>query len=145
MEGIEGATGVGETLTTSVLRPDPEVVTVAHFALAGAPASFASAWLEIPLHALDPDPPEGALAVFLFAGDGVVSLDEFAVGDLLGTYGCDPGEYPVVTVVVTDEVTAALGAADAYLSVRLRSAVGTERYDLGAAGGVDEPRLVFFP
>ena len=143
MAGIEGVTGAGETLVASILRPDPEVQTVAHFALADAPATFVSAWLEVPLHCLDPDPPDGALAIWLFAGDGVVSLDEFVAGDILGTYGCDPGELPVLRVVLTDEVRAALDAADPFLSVRLRSAVGSERYDLGSAGGVGEPRIVF--
>lgn len=144
MAGIEGISGVGETLGASILRPDPEVVTVAHFALSGAPAAFSSVWLEIPLHCLDPDPPDGALSIHLFAGDGEASVDEFDVGELLGTYGCDPGELPVLRVVLTDEVQAYLDAVHPFLSVRLRTAVGTERYDLGSAGGIDDPRLSFF-
>ena len=141
---MQGVADVGEALGPSILRPDPEVVTVLHFDLAHAPTAFGSAWLEVPLHCLDPDAPEGAIAVHLFAGDGEASLDERGVGETLGIYGCDPGEYPVLRVVLTDAVRAYREAGHPYLSVRLRSAVGAERYDLGAAGGVADPTLTFW-
>ena len=119
-------------------------MTVLHFDLARAPATFGAAWLEVPLHCLDPDTPDGALSLHLFAGDGETSLDEHSVGESRGTYGCPAGEYPVLQLVLTHEVRAFLDAGHPYLSLRLRSEVGDERYDLGAAGGVGEPTITFW-
>ena len=119
-------------------------MAVLHFDLGRAPSRFTSAWLEVPLHCLDPEAPDGALSVHLFAGDGETSVDERGVGDPWGVFGCDPGEYPVLRLDLTEAVRRFLDAGHPYLSVRLRSTVGDERYDVGAEGGVDDPTLTFF-
>lgn len=120
------------------------MVTVLHFALADAPTAFGSAWLEVPLHCLDPDAPDGAIAVHVFAGDGETSVDESGAGDGRGTFGCEPGAYPTLRVDLTDTVRDHVAAGSAFLAVRLRSAVGEERYDLGPEGGVESPSITFW-
>jgi len=145
LAGVEGDVGGGQTVVGSILRTVPETVTVAHFAMAQVPATIASAQLTIPLHCLQPDPPDGVVQIYLFAGDGLVSVDEWDAGELIGSQGVDPGEYPVVTLDVTARLQEYQTAANDYFSVRIRTAVGSDDYDLGTDGGVDPPYLTVWP
>ena len=60
-----------------MIRPTGEWRTVFHFDLADVPATYSTVELAMPIHCLDMGPPDGEIDLGVFAGDGVVSLDEF--------------------------------------------------------------------
>ncbi len=121
------------------------MATLLHFDCRNPPTAWSTATLRIPLHSLEPTPPDGTVNVFSWTGDGTCSADEHISGSLLGSVTALPGEYPVAEIDVTTELTQALGNGDPFLSFRLMGVAGGDRYDVGTFGGVENPTVVLAP
>jgi len=125
-------------LTFMAVKDITEDRTVLHFPLAGVPSAVLSATLVVPLDNFDVGVPLGEISVFVFAGDGVVSLDEYGAGSLFAVFQADPsGTY---LVDVSAALAAALLAGDTYLSFRL-STVDLDRWLFGSIVGLPDPTL----
>ena len=135
------------TLGPSVLRVEAlaAVMTVAHYDLSQVPATWSAALLIVPLHCLQPDPPDGMVNVYCFAGDGECSIDEAGVGTLIETTSGIAGEYPTLLVDLAAKVQEYIGLGHTHLSLRFESPTGLDDYDLGAEGDVEEPTITFDP
>lgn len=110
--------------------------TIAHFDIANFPDTFASAILAIPITNFDPGQPEGAFAVYSFAGDGTVSTDEWSLGTLYQACNGLTSWEETLTVDITNLVEEARGNNDSYLSFNFRQGEGTsDRFWLAFNGG----------
>ncbi|MBP7002120.1 hypothetical protein [Amaricoccus sp.] len=100
--------------------PDMEDRTIAHFDVTTLTAAPRFAKLVIPLSNSDPNGEDGALKVYSFAGDGVVSVDEWNSGSLVRKFS-HLGQPGRLEVDVTQLVAAALASGDQYLSFAYRA------------------------
>jgi len=120
-------------------------VTVVHFALATVHPDITVSILAVPLHNLDAGVPDGFIEVYAFQGDGAVSTNESLAGVLETTETGLTLEYEALTIDVTALVKAHVAGGSTFLAFRFVSPVGSDRFDLGADGGVAAPTLTCSP
>ena len=103
--------------------------TVAHFKIDQMPISVPATELVIRLNNIDQGHPAGTFDVFVFSGDGVISIDEWDAGTLhTSFYGIEnPGE---LRLDVTEVLQQAIDNGNSYLSFRFTGGAGTDRYSL---------------
>ena len=115
--------------------------TVAHFDVTGFVGRVPPLSLTIPVDNMDEGDPAGDFEVYLFAGDGVVSADEWDAGRLLHTFEDLEGGFQVLELDVTDLVQIAVDRGFPFVSFGFRAL--EDRFSLGASFGVPgETRLV---
>lgn len=104
--------------------------TVAHFNLAGLPASVPYTELHIPLHNLDEGGLAGTFDVYVFEGDGNVSINEWNAGTLHRSFNSveNPG---ALILDITQVLQSAIDSDAPYLSFRFTGGTGSDRYNLG--------------
>ena len=73
-------------LTFDAVKSGTEDRTIAHFDISGLSGVVPLTMLNIPIRNIDPGLPEGTFEVYSFAGDGVVSTDEWNSGTLFHTF-----------------------------------------------------------
>jgi len=150
MRGLRnGPVTGGSTLLLhfSAVKLGTEDRTIAHFDISGIGSvasaslnigigSVASASLNIGIGNIDPNAPDGTLDVYSFAGDGVVSVDEWTAGGLINTFTGLGSNLETLTLDITSLLTGAAAAGDNYLSFNFRT-TSDDRYWLNhTIGGV---------
>lgn len=128
-------------------KPELEDRTIAHFDISVLGAAPRFAKLSIPVVNLDPGAPGGTFNVFTFAGDGVVSADEWDAGRHYRRFsGLDePGR---LELNVTGLVAAALASGDRFLSFAFRGGAIPasqgygDRWNLGPESGLPSATVV---
>ena len=129
--------GVGVTLLTFLaVKSGTEDRVVGHYDIGGLSGTVPTTTFDIPIANIDDGPPEGIFEVYNFAGDGVVSTDEWNAGTLFHTFTGIQGGIQTLSVDVTSLLQAAVDAGDPFLSFSLRAGIGTDRYNMGAIVGI---------
>ena len=108
--------------------------TVAHFDVSFFPREVPPLTLEIPVSNMDPGDPAGDFEVYVFAGDGVVSVDEWDEGPLVHTFEDLEGGLQVLSFDVTDLVQTAVDRGLPFVSFSFRAL--EDRFGLGAGSSV---------
>ena len=109
----------------------------------------------IPLITLDlsfgnedyPDPPDGIIDIFVYAGDGIVTAADFYAGGpapFASFVGENGPEYGYVSIDVTSAVQAILTLGEQYLGFRL-STETEDMFFIGRRIGVPDPVLTGVP
>lgn len=119
--------------------------TVLEFPLAPFGATVPPTTLEVFGRNLDPFFATGVLDVFVFVADGVVTTDDFFQGGPAPDFQHETvGVLFQTSMDVTAEIQALVDAGESYIGFRL-STETLDRYNIGAFGGVPEPRLNLIP
>lgn len=109
---------------------------ISHFDITGV-STFSTATLSI---GNVEDDANGVLEIFSFAGDGMVSVDEFEAGIVptpLGTFSAVTTENAVFTLDITSLLQSALTAGDDFLSFNFRAGGLNGDFDFASTiGGV---------
>jgi hypothetical protein len=108
--------------------------TVAHFDVSVFAGEVPPVTLEVPVSNMDAGDPAGDFEVYLFAGDGVVSADEWSSGRLLHTFEDLEGGFQVLALDVTDLVQTAVDRGLPFVSFSFRAI--DDRFALGAGFSV---------
>jgi len=134
---------LGFTAVKDVLPSGQEDRTVAHFDLGVLSGTIPTTTLEIPVYGIDPGDPTGIFEVYAFAGDGIVSIDEWAEGRLFHTFDGLESEVQTLSVDVTALVQLAVDRSLPFLSFNFRSL--EDRYNMGDGVGLPDASLVIAP
>lgn len=110
---------------------------VGHYDIGGLSGTVPTTTFDIPIANIDAGPPDGIFEVYNFAGDGMVSTDEWDAGTLFHTFTGIQGGIQTLSVDVTSLLQAAVDAGNPFLSFSLRAGIGTDRYNMGVIVGVD--------
>jgi hypothetical protein len=116
---------------------------VMHFAMDDVAIYVSSAVLEIAVSNLDDAEPLGAIELHAFAGDGVVSADEWDSGTLIHTFDEIGGGVSTLSVDVSGLFQQAEQFEVPFLSFRLRGL--EDRFFLGAGSAGADVALVLAP
>ncbi len=137
MRGIRESSGCAPfcLLDFSAVKDVTEDRTIAHFDITGL-GSWTAATLNIGLNNIDPGAPDGTLDIYHFAGDGIVSFDEWSAGSLLSTATGIAGGYSTLQLDISALLATAIGNGDSFLSFRF-STTSSDRFWLNdTIGGV---------
>ncbi|QJF51525.1 hypothetical protein [Roseobacter ponti] len=115
-------------LDFSAVKGGTEDRTIAHFDITGVGA-FASARLSLSL--LNLDSFDGTLDILSFAGDGLVSADEWDAGSYQGTITGIGGSLTTQTFDITSLLQTAVADGQPWLSLNLLNAPASGRFFLG--------------
>ena len=99
----------------------------------------------MPLHDLDDGPPPGELQVWAYPDDGTIHESEYDMGTLHTTVTGLVGTHPAVSLDVTTLVQDYLANGHEFLALRFQGVSGSDRYELGASGGVPDPSITLVP
>jgi len=135
----------------SVLIPESEARGILEFRIANVPGPVAHAELTLPFVGQIGVPPLVGIGLFAYAGDGVVTLSDFASGVLVSVYHPLPVNPPPADGSITFDVTQALNSLIAahatYAGFNLRiglgvgSAEGTVTFSAGFSDVIPHPTL----
>jgi len=114
--------------------------TVAHFDISGLTGFLPNATLNIPIDNFDPGIPDGVFEIYSFAGDGVVSTDEWDAGTPFHAFTTVPGGNQTLSVDISVLLKTAVDNGDQYLSFSFRGG-NTDRYWLSDIAGLPEPSI----
>lgn len=118
--------------------------TVAHFDVRSLRSAPSQASLFIPILNIDAGGADGTFEVYKFAGDGVVSVDEWDSGSLVRSYARldQPG---TLRLDVTEVLAAALSAGDDFVSFNYRVGAGSDRWWLGSTSQLPDSTIQAIP
>ncbi len=128
-------------LVFSAVNPVNEDRTIAHYDITGLSGVQPTTTLYIPVLNQDSGFAGGIIEVYSFAGDGVVSTDEWAVGTLFHTFSNIDGARLTLSVDITSLLQSAVDSGDNYLSFNFRAGAGTDRFFLGSSFSLDDPTI----
>jgi hypothetical protein len=131
LRSFSGTTSGAFLLSFNAVKRGTEDRTVAHFGLAGL-RNIQSATLNIDVDDIDPGAPYGQFDVYSFAGDGVVSVDEWNAGTLFHSFKNVNGGHLLLSVDATSILQNAVTRGDNFLSFSFRDGNGNDRYWLRA-------------
>ena len=112
--------------------------TVAHFDASIFSGTVPMTTLDIPVDNIDAGDPTGIFNVYSFAGDGVVSGDEWDAGILFHSFTGLEGDPETLSVDVTTLLQNSVDNNDPFLSFNFRST--QDRFNL-SVGGLDNATL----
>jgi hypothetical protein len=135
----------------------PIDVTVTEFDLAGIIRKDFPITLDIWYDNIDEGLPDGIIDIYVYSGDGVVTVDDFDAGTLFTSFTAinnsthiidfgGPYEYSCgyASIDVTSIVLAMLDYDDTYLGIRL-STETSDRYNIGDMCALPNPVLTIIP
>ncbi len=123
---------LGFTAVKPVLASGQEDRTIAHFNSGALSGTVPATFLNIPVANIDSGDPTGIFDVYSFAGDGIVSTDEWALGTLFHSFTGLEGGVQTLSVDITNLLQDAVNNSDPFLSFNFRSR--QDRYNLSIAG-----------
>ena len=129
-------------LDFSAIKSATQDRTVVHFDISSLWGDVSGSTLNIGIINLDPDLPAGTLDVYVFAGDGAVSIDEWNIGSLFHSFSGIDGELIMLTVDISALLLKAISSGDKYLSFNL-STLDSDRYFLNST--IDDVTTTFGP
>ena len=112
--------------------------TVVHFDVSIFSGTVPMTTLDIPVDNIDAGDPTGIFNVYSFAGDGVVSGDEWDAGTLFHSFTGLEGDPETLSVDVTTLLQNSVDNNDPFLSFNFRST--QDRFNL-SVGGLDNATL----
>ena len=129
-------------LDFSAIKSGTEDRTVVHFDIGSLWGDVSGSTLGIGILNLDPDFPAGTLDVYVFSGDGTVSVDEWNKGSLFHSFSGIEGDLSTLTVDISELLLKAITSGDSYLSFSL-STLDSDRYFLNST--IDNRTTIFGP
>jgi len=143
MTGLRSFDGGANVLLLSfdAVKSGTEDRTIAHFDISSLTYMPQSSIFDIPIDNIDPGLPGGIFEVYAFAGDGVVSIDEWNAGSLIHTFYGIEGGYSTLSFDITTLLQNAYTNGDTYLSFNFRAGDGTDRFWLSDVVGIAEPTI----
>ncbi|MDT4289654.1 hypothetical protein RO575_08790 [Methylomonas sp. MO1] len=114
--------------------------TLVHFDISGLTGILPSSSLSIPIESLDPEP--GIFKIYSFAGDGVVSTDEWNMGTLFHVFTDVYGGFLSIDTSIL--LQTAVDNGESYLSFSFRGG-NSVRYWLSDIVGLPEPSITIVP
>ncbi len=134
--------GIVIPLDFSAIKSATKDRTVVHFDIGSLWGDVSGSTLSIGILNLDPDLPAGTLDVYVFSGDGTVSVDEWNKGSLFHSFSSIEGELTTLTVDISALLLKAVSSGDNYLSFNL-STLDSDRYFLNST--IDDVTTTFGP
>lgn len=131
-------------LEFAAVNPFTEDRTVAHFNISRTSRLLPSATLNIPIDNFDPEIPNGIFELYSFAGDGLVSIDEWDSGTPFYTFTSVSGEIQTLSIDISMLLKTAVDKEDHYLSFSFRAG-NANRYFLSEAVGLTDPSISLIP
>ena len=134
MRGLRDFSGSGSSafvLNFSAVKSGTEDRTIAHFDVTSVSGNVTGSTLTIGIKNIDPGAPAGTLDVYVFAGDGIVSPDEWNTGILFQSFSDIAGGASDLTTNISSLLLSSISNEEPYLSFGFRTTT-TDRYWLNS-------------